>query len=61
MCNVTNFAAIAPKAWDIRAYTLEGAAYCLDCSIHGDAAVYGAPVFMSDEFEASCDSCHCEI
>jgi hypothetical protein len=46
------------KAWTIRAYCLEGAAYCVECGENGDASVWGNPVFVSDQFDYSvCDSC----
>jgi hypothetical protein len=46
------------KAWTVRAYCLEGAAYCVECAENGDALISGNPVFVSDHFEYSeCDSC----
>jgi hypothetical protein len=46
------------KAWDIKAYTLDGSAYCKACAEDGDAGIFGQPVFESDEAHGmTCDSC----
>jgi hypothetical protein len=66
----------ARKAWQIIAYTWNGAAYCEPCAPHPESVgEYGdtpAPVFVSDEFYMidpdtgehtphTCDTCHAPI
>ena len=59
MSNLTNFAHMARKAWDIVGYTLNGAAYCPDCAISGDVALESdRPIFASDDCaDMLCESC----
>lgn len=63
MSNLTNFAHMTRKAWDIIGYTHNGAAYCPDCAINGDVALgCDSPIFASDDCaDMFCDSCGDEI
>lgn len=63
MSNLTNFAHMTRKAWDIVGYMLDGAAYCPDCAINGGAALEcNIPIFVRDYYaDMFCDSCGDEI
>lgn len=55
MSNETNYALLIAANNGIIGHWLDDAAYCNDCAIDGDAAIYGVPMLGAGIY--SCHSC----